>query len=195
MKNKEKTHCIHGHEFTEDNTYVSPKGHRYCRTCKNKRQKRYSNPAVPSLANCRECGEPIPYGSKRSQFCSDSCQKIGHADRAKARLLAKNYGITVEELEKLRLFQDNKCAICKYDLVSGKFAVDHDHVTGITRGLLCWWCNHKLLPAARDNIDTLISAANYLTNPPAVSFLGIKVGYDPVLKGKKKAKRQKKKSL
>lgn len=30
-----KTHCIHGHEFTTENTYVPPKrpNRRYCRTC------------------------------------------------------------------------------------------------------------------------------------------------------------------
>ena len=28
-----QTHCIHGHEFTEENTYRH-RGHRYCRTCR-----------------------------------------------------------------------------------------------------------------------------------------------------------------
>jgi hypothetical protein len=32
------THCIHGHEFTEENTYVYP-GHRRCRTCIFDRQR------------------------------------------------------------------------------------------------------------------------------------------------------------
>lgn len=32
--NARKTHCIHGHEFTPENTYIRPStGHRYCRTC------------------------------------------------------------------------------------------------------------------------------------------------------------------
>jgi hypothetical protein len=30
-----QTHCIHGHEFTPENTYIGPtKGDRQCRTCK-----------------------------------------------------------------------------------------------------------------------------------------------------------------
>ena len=33
------THCIHGHEFTEANTYWNEYGWRVCRTCKNERQK------------------------------------------------------------------------------------------------------------------------------------------------------------
>lgn len=28
------THCTRRHEFTAANTYVNPKGHRYCRACK-----------------------------------------------------------------------------------------------------------------------------------------------------------------
>jgi hypothetical protein len=27
------THCPHGHEYSPENTYVTPKGHRRCRTC------------------------------------------------------------------------------------------------------------------------------------------------------------------
>jgi hypothetical protein len=32
-----KTHCPHGHEYTEANTYVGPKNDRQCRTCKRER--------------------------------------------------------------------------------------------------------------------------------------------------------------
>ena len=28
-----KTHCPHDHEYTPENTHVSPDGRRYCRTC------------------------------------------------------------------------------------------------------------------------------------------------------------------
>lgn len=31
--NRRKTHCIHGHEFTPENTRVNTKGHRECRAC------------------------------------------------------------------------------------------------------------------------------------------------------------------
>lgn len=29
-----RSHCRNGHEFTAENTYVSPKGQRYCRACR-----------------------------------------------------------------------------------------------------------------------------------------------------------------
>lgn len=35
------THCKNGHEFTEQNTYIRPTGHRDCRTCVRERALRY----------------------------------------------------------------------------------------------------------------------------------------------------------
>lgn len=32
--NARKSHCIHGHEFTPENTYASPSGRRVCRACR-----------------------------------------------------------------------------------------------------------------------------------------------------------------
>lgn len=40
-ENAAKTVCIHGHEFTFANTYVSPDGKRACRTCQRDRRARY----------------------------------------------------------------------------------------------------------------------------------------------------------
>lgn len=33
-ENASKTHCKHGHEFTPENTHISPHGRRICRACK-----------------------------------------------------------------------------------------------------------------------------------------------------------------
>lgn len=32
--NAAKTHCIQGHQYTQDNTYTDPLGYRHCRTCR-----------------------------------------------------------------------------------------------------------------------------------------------------------------
>lgn len=36
-----KTECPQGHPYDGENTYVSPRGWRYCRTCTRQRQKEY----------------------------------------------------------------------------------------------------------------------------------------------------------
>ncbi|MFE4420422.1 HNH endonuclease signature motif containing protein [Streptomyces sp. NPDC056817] len=40
-KNARKTHCIRGHEFSPENTYVKPNGHRQCRQCGRDASVRY----------------------------------------------------------------------------------------------------------------------------------------------------------
>ncbi len=40
--NSRKTHCIHGHEFTPENTYVPRPGVRHCRACARDRQAAYA---------------------------------------------------------------------------------------------------------------------------------------------------------
>ena len=42
-QNTDKTHCVRGHEFTEENTYTYPSGSKHkraCRTCKNSPSKK-----------------------------------------------------------------------------------------------------------------------------------------------------------
>lgn len=69
--------------------------------------------------------------------------------------------------------QGGKCAICLLP-PRGKLPlnVDHDHKTGLVRGLLCWTCNHRLLPASRDNAGRLLAASKYLMFPPAEAVIG-----------------------
>jgi hypothetical protein len=61
--------------------------------------------------------------------------------------------------------QEGRCAICRSDDVGwhrkDRWAVDHDHVTGKVRGLLCHHCN-SLLGQARDSPLILFLAAAYL---------------------------------
>lgn len=38
-QNARKTHCVNGHEFTAENTYVRPNGARDCSTCRRERDR------------------------------------------------------------------------------------------------------------------------------------------------------------
>ena len=66
-----------------------------------------------------------------------------------------------KEYKHLFVKQDNKCAICGESFDSVIPVVDHNHNTGIVRGLLCSKCN-TLLGMAKDNISILENAIIYL---------------------------------
>lgn len=74
----------------------------------------------------------------------------------------KKYGLTIDQYDQLLNSQGNKCAICGTENPDKKrFNIDHCHLTGKIRGLLCRKCN-LLLGFSGDNVETLISAARYL---------------------------------
>lgn len=78
--------------------------------------------------------------------------------------LRKKFGLTLEEFEALAQKQNNVCAICG-EFASSKshprLSVDHDHVTGLIRGLLCLGCNAGL-GAFKDSTSLLTKAVEYL---------------------------------
>ena len=79
--------------------------------------------------------------------------------------LERNYGITVDDYNKIFEEQGGSCAICgkhQKDLTKA-LAVDHDHITGKIRGLLCDGCN-LALGKLNDSIKILESAIEYLRN-------------------------------
>jgi hypothetical protein len=72
--------------------------------------------------------------------------------------LKRKYGLTLEEFDALLATHGGGCAICgKPDPDN----VDHDHVTGRVRGILCWNCNVGV-GQFEDEIERLIAATTYL---------------------------------
>lgn len=70
------------------------------------------------------------------------------------------YGLSLEEFRRLEAAQGGVCAIC-HEPPSTRLYVDHDHVSGRIRGLLCQRCN-VMLGHAKDNVLILESAITYL---------------------------------
>jgi NMD protein affecting ribosome stability and mRNA decay len=58
--------------------------------------------------------------------------------------LQRQYSITEETYNAILKKQDGRCAICKCHQHYQRLAVDHDHKTGMVRGLLCVHCNRGL---------------------------------------------------
>ena len=72
------------------------------------------------------------------------------------------YKLTNAEFLAMKKAQNNKCAICKK---RKKLCVDHDHHTGVVRGLLCHACN-LALGGFGDLLSNLKCAVRYLTKAP-----------------------------
>ena len=65
-------------------------------------------------------------------------------ERKRRNHLRRLYDITPEEYDEMLQMQSGKCAVCKTEEAGGKhnvFCVDHDHITGKVRELLCKDCN------------------------------------------------------
>ena len=76
--------------------------------------------------------------------------------------LRTEYGLTVQEYEKMSEYQGHVCAICgKPDPKFSNLAVDHCHESGQVRGLLCRLCNTGI-GALGDNVEGLLKALEYL---------------------------------
>jgi hypothetical protein len=81
----------------------------------------------------------------------------------KHNLKNNNINISIEEYYEIFSKHNGKCDICKRPQSELKktFAVDHDHITGEIRGLLCSNCNLGL-GNFKDDINILTNAIKYL---------------------------------
>lgn len=76
----------------------------------------------------------------------------------------KTYGITIEEYEAILKKQGGVCAACsEFNVASNKtrMPLDHCHVTGKIRGILCNRCNRGLGLLGED-INRLSGLIRYL---------------------------------
>ena len=105
---------------------------------------------------CKSCKQAY----QKKWLSEDKNRRRRHAYKA-------NFGITIEDYDRMLAQQDGKCAICSTTDPGGRydshFMVDHDHETGDVRGLLCFKCN-TALGKFNDNLATLEAAVLYLKN-------------------------------
>lgn len=87
-----------------------------------------------------------------------------HQPRAWELWIKRNYGLSVDDYQKLVEEQHEVCAICKTFTSTKKcprLCVDHDHVTKKVRRLLCGTCN-SAIGLMKESPVILRAAAAYL---------------------------------
>ncbi len=137
----------------------------------------------PMMRKCVKCGlnrNVHRFTSARGRTC-DTCRRASRRRGGKDARLQEDYGITMEQWERLLAYNEGRCWICD-GVRKGKgggpaYDTDHDHAlerqgtpTEYTvRGLLCKQCNRRLLPSCKDSIRILERAIWYLLNAHRVA--------------------------
>ena len=113
------------------------------------------------FAYCRDCNT----ARERERRARDPAA-TRRKDRE--RNLNDKYGLAPGKFEALVEAQRGRCAICGGGPTGnhGRLVVDHDHATGVVRGLLCAMCN-TMVGMARDDPAILLAASDYVSMSPA----------------------------
>lgn len=119
---------------------------------------------------CRVCDSEFLPTAPSNHYCGDDCAKQGLHDA----YLKRTYGISLAEFERMKLTSEMLCAICGSEgfilnpKSTMKLVVDHDHSTGMVRGLLCHNCN-RALGLMKDSVKNLKKAISYLESATTIS--------------------------
>ena len=119
---------------------------------------------------CRPCHcadsvrtrDPVRHRTQKRE--SVRRERLKNPERFWELALQRAYGITVADYERILASQGGVCAICRraaMNRLGRRMPVDHDHVTGVVRGILCHWCNVGI-GSLGDDPDRLESAARYV---------------------------------
>jgi hypothetical protein len=163
-------------------------GNGYCKECANaicrerrERRKRLfakGQLQIPTNKTCYRCKKR----KKAALFSPNAATKDGLANRCKAcnseestkNNKRRKYGLDEEAIIKMIRTQRNVCAICRVPIVYGErknnFHIDHDHLTGRVRGILCPTCNVGLGKLFDDPVR-VESAISYLVRTEPLRYL------------------------
>lgn len=100
-------------------------------------------------------------GASASNLCR-VCARVNMRKISRAVSLRSRHKMTVTQYDVLFEKQKGRCAICHRSQEGLRLAVDHNHQTGVRRGLLCRMCNLGL-GNFLDDPSALRSAIRYLS--------------------------------
>lgn len=152
MINKNRT-CKVCKEY-KDISNFQPKGYQ-CKECRAEKQRSYWAGLPDEIKKTRQAKS-----ESQKKYAQKNSEKIKLMSRKSE--LKRKFNITIEDYNDMLKTQNNVCAICLNKCNTGNnLAVDHDHVSGKVRGLLCKNCN-TAIGLLKENSDTLKQAINYL---------------------------------
>lgn len=116
----------------------------------------------PAEQTCQGCKESLP----ASAFTDYAWLKNGLNKHCRICMRVRKYGLSKAQWIGMIESQDGKCDACQAAIESDGYrwnapAVDHNHVTGEVRGILCGMCN-SALGLAKDDPEVLRGLLRYL---------------------------------
>lgn len=129
---------------------------------------------------------------KINQIKQPKCKNCAHSEtkawrekqspeRLKHLYLTNTYGLSYKDFTDMLELQEYRCRVCSRtlevsiearQLKASSAVVDHDHITGKVRGILCNECNRGL-GYFHDNKESLMNAIKYLTEQEQCSEGGL----------------------
>ena len=137
-----------------------------CRACTNSIKQGGSGLSYDEagIRLCRNCSVSMTKGTyyEYNKTICKSCSHTVTAEYIRSTYKFKKYSIDQEQYNELLVKQGDACAICKTSFDDNTTTrIDHDHITGEVRGLLCHYCNVGL-GHFKDNIEFLTESIKYL---------------------------------
>lgn len=141
-------------------------GDKTCPKCQQVKPAGHFNKHKRQCKECRAAVQRAYVGRNRDKVYARSRAWQQESRASARRHLAENYGehMTPERYDSMLASQGGACAICRGDVSrrdGARGGVDHCHVTGQIRGVLCARCNAGIAQF-RDDPDLLMSAVAYL---------------------------------
>jgi hypothetical protein len=134
--------------------------------------------------NCSECKLPFQPASNNGKLCSEGCRRTRNRrwgkkqytarrqhniDRTRWYLVSRKYGISRDDFDRMLLDQSGRCGACGMPLFT--VDIDHCHVTGAVRELLCHPCNSSIGQVG-DDLTRIEALAAYLRRHAAPNLDG-----------------------
>jgi hypothetical protein len=148
--------------------------HKVCTKCGKDKALRefYNNVHGPCAKHwwCKKCMNtdhakraalPVNRVTKRRKDNAKRSSTPKYKEYMRRHHLMKLYGLTLEDYDAMYESQQGLCSICNRH--RDKLLVDHDHQTGVVRGLLCAFCN-SCLSHFGDSLEGVMRVVAYLSS-------------------------------
>jgi len=147
--------CFSPHKLSRDGLKY------WCKTCCSKYNTERNKSSDKYAAYMREYSRAHPARLSPARALWRERNKDRIKRRVKSNNLKIKYGITLDEFNEMLKVQDGGCAICGSAPTPKDTHVDHDHETGVVRGILCRSCNLGLGNFG-DDTEIMSKAIKYL---------------------------------